>query len=71
MGISGHDGAEVFPRLFDSRLLQVGDERDQPLALFAEIEPDIQGHLIVTAPGGMQLGAGRADLFHQGFSIFM
>ena len=54
MGIARHDGIRIGLRLVAEHLDQLGDGGLQLAAIRPESEPQVQGHLVVAAPGGMQ-----------------
>ena len=65
VGVAGHDHAEVVFGLFQQGALQAGDEGGDGLELVAQVEADVEGHLVVARACGVQLAADRADLFDQ------
>ena len=55
VGIAGHDGGGVCLGLLGQSLDEVADEGNDLVDLVAEVHTDIQGHLVVTASGSVEL----------------
>ncbi len=70
VGVSGHDSVGVGPGLLKNGLLEVQDLARDLTDLPAQVQPQVHGHLIVAAAGGVQALAGRADaLGEQGLHV--
>ena len=65
MGIARHDHAELPPRQGHEALLEPPQAGEEVFHRVAQIEPQIQRHLVVAAPSGVELAAHFADEFGQ------
>ena len=73
--VSGHYGIQMLFRRFAAGGNQFTAQRDQAVDLSGEIHTDIQRHLIIAAPAGVQPLARVADTlrklpFHKGMYVF-
>src|SRR3990172_603236 len=62
MGIARHDDINMGAGLVHDRLLKLEDTASHLPDDVTEIEPEVQGDLVIPAPCGMELLAYRADL---------
>src|SRR3972149_3623280 len=65
MGIARHDDINMGAGLVHDRLLKLEDTVSHLPDDVTEIEPEVQGDLVIPAPCGMELLAYRADLLNQ------
>ena len=61
VGVAGHDDVPVPVRQTHPGQAQVGEIMDEALHLLRQIEAHVQGHLVVPAPGGVELLAHLAE----------
>ena len=62
MGVTGHDGIQVFLGASDQNRLERDDRLEQPAAGRPDIEPQVEGNLVIATPARMQLAAERTQL---------
>ena len=55
VGVAGHDDALVPVGQAHPGQAQVGEIMDEALHLLRQVEAHVQGHLVVPAPGGVEL----------------
>ena len=63
--IAGHDGVRVLFRLVAERVYELYDELDSVRCSIAQVEPGVQGDLVVPAPGRVQLAPGISQALRQ------
>ena len=61
VGVAGHDDALVPVGQAHPGQAQVGEIMDEALHLLRQVEAHVQGHLVVPAPGGVELFAHLAE----------
>ena len=59
--VSGHDHIQVSSRLFQERMLEPPQPSEQGPEHIPQVHADVQRHLVVPAPAGVQLAPDRAD----------
>ena len=55
MGVAGHNDPQVLLRLIHNRLQQLLDQVADLINFRAQVHPQIQGHLVIPGPGGVEL----------------
>ena len=65
VGVPGHDDPQVLFRQVQDGFLEPGNEGHHRRRLFLDIQVEIGGHLVVAAPGRVELAGHGADLFLQ------